>query len=59
MMDPNNNLVNTVKPVYRQNLNLYLFKATLAYTAMAGNFKYRIPNNDRYTFLEVRNAEST
>ena len=48
LMGPNNNLVNTVRPVYRQKLNLNLFKATLAYTAMAGNFKYRNPNNDKF-----------
>ena len=59
LMCPNNNLENTVKPAHRHKLNLYLFKATLTYTAMAGNFKYRNPNNDKYTFQEVRNAESS
>lgn len=47
VIGPNHNLVNIVKPVYEQNLNLNPFKATLAYTAMAGNIKYIILNNDK------------
>lgn len=42
-MGPNINLVNTMKPVHIQKLNLNLFKVPLAYTAMAGQFQYSEP----------------
>ena len=43
LMGRNSNLVNTVKPVYRQKLNLSLLKAMLAYTIMADNFQIQKP----------------
>ena len=43
LMGRNNNLVNTVKPVYRQKLNLNIFESNVSLHNNGGQFQIQKP----------------